>query len=356
MKPPQARSGLWIVIHKGDARASSSLAVGESEAMTSDLTSAATASEVCDLIRMLGGIAKAFELDRAGINPSVLRRECATGVLVRPQRGTYAIAQEWRGLRVEDQHRLLVTAAARIDAGALFCGPSAAAVYGIPLLRPVAKPLHVLVSDRAGGRSSATLRRHQSIPDEDERVVSGVRVTGLARTLIDIARCEPFASAIVAVDYALHQKLIRMSELNEVLAVFGERAGVRRARWVLRHANEDSESVGESLSRARFIENGFQVPKVQQPVRGASGKMYWVDFYWEGIRLAGEFDGHDKYVNEKFIGKKSQSQIVEEERRRENDMRNAGEDFARWTWDEALRGGALCRILTIKGVPRTSHR
>jgi hypothetical protein len=58
-----------------------------------------------------------------------------------------------------------------------------------------------------------------------------------------------------------------------------------------------------------------------------------VDFGWPGLRTVGEFDGRVKYVRLLRPGQ-DPGDVVFEEKRREDDLRDAGLQVVRWGWDD----------------------
>ena len=62
-------------------------------------------------------------------------------------------------------------------------------------------------------------------------------------------------------------------------------------------ADPRSGSPGESYSRGLMFVAGFQPPELQYEIRDSAGLVGYSDYYWESVRLAGEFDGVEKYLN-----------------------------------------------------------
>lgn len=134
---------------------------------------------------------------------------------------------------------------------------------------------------------------HAARLDPDEIVVvAGVRVTSVARTVLDVARSLPFDAALVVADAALHRHLVTREEL----AIASDRAERRRgtpgASRVLAFADPGSMSVGETRSRIALRDAGLPAPVLQWPVvTGAGVVLGEVDFAWPGLRTVAEFDG-----------------------------------------------------------------
>jgi hypothetical protein len=86
------------------------------------------------------------------------------------------------------------------------------------------------------------------------------------------------------------------------------------------------ETVLESISLARFIEAGIELPEPQVWVNGSSGRSWRVDFLFGG-RVIGECDGAVKYAEADSLWK---------EKKRQADLEAAGYIVVRWTWEEIV--------------------
>ena len=133
---------------------------------------------------------------------------------------------------------------------------------------------------------------------------------------------------------ALVDELIATAQYADVRGK-GSRPGTpqcdRRAWQRLAHAlaiaDPRIETALESLSWARFHELGFEIPEPQVLVRGASGRLWRVDFLFGG-RVIGECDGAIKY---------NSGHTPWKEKQRQSDLEAEGHPVVRWTWDEIYR-------------------
>ena len=206
--------------------------------------------------------------------------------------------------------------------------------------------MHVTTTDGRGGGIRSNRHVHQSTLRDDEVVsVDGVAVTSLARTAVDVATMGSFAQALTVFDSTLRRGADR-DTMHDSLT--GPRRGVRPARRAIDLADGESESVGESWSRAQILTAGLPRPRVQQWVRGISGREYRCDFGL-GPRLVAEFDGKIKYGRLLRPGEDI-ADVILREKAREDDIRAAGYMMLRWTWG-TLRDGSLLGILN----PWRSH-
>jgi hypothetical protein len=172
------------------------------------------------------------------------------------------------------------------------------------------------------------------LPDDQVAFVDGVLVTDVPRTVLDVARTTPFESAVIAADAALHTKLTSREQLEQRLAELGPVPGARRAARVVAFADARNESVGESRSRVLIHRLGPPAPDLQVEAFRADGVFLGrCDFGWEDERTVAEFDGRVKYGRLLKPGQ-DPGDAVFEEKLREDAVRDAGREMARWIWSE----------------------
>ncbi len=165
----------------------------------------------------------------------------------------------------------------------------------LPIIGAWPDVVHASGTWSGGGRSSSQLCWHGSERSVEAVERDGVLVTPVARTVIDVARTCSFAAGVSAADHALRLSLLSRDELLLEVTSLGSARGSRRAAAVAEFADGRSESVGESLSRARMYELGLEAPELQVAVADSAGLVGRVDFWWDAARLVGEFDGRQKY-------------------------------------------------------------
>ena len=204
---------------------------------------------------------------------------------------------------------------------------SAAALHGLSTLDPDRKAVHFSTGKASGG---AVKRRHWAVhaspvPDDDVVEVTGVRVTSLARTAIDVALASDFKRALAVFDAALKMGVER-DDLDDRLK--RPRRGVAGARFALKHANKLAANPGESWCRAQIIEAGLPTPVLQREYWLRSGKVAYVDLDFDG-RVVVEFDGFVKYSGEYLGPGQAPSDVVIEEKVREDGLRDLGVDVVR---------------------------
>jgi predicted transcriptional regulator of viral defense system len=175
------------------------------------------------------------KLEAAGFSDERIRRLVRQGVLLRVGRGVYAPAALVGDMATDPVgENVLRTAGALAVAkpGAVASHHSAATIHGLDLLgRPL---LATTLTHRPGAGSGSRrpgVRVHvAALPRGHVTVRSGVRVTSVARTVVDLARISSFRAGVVAADSALRGKQVSKDELRgSSRTVRGGLASVRRA-------------------------------------------------------------------------------------------------------------------------------
>ncbi len=288
------------------------------------------------------------------------------GILTRIYRGAYVNAAAWNTLSPELKYGLLVRAVSEASKRPLVLSHhSAAVLHGLPLVSRWPAVVHALTPDARGGSSRAFVRTHSAPPDPSTIAIDGMLVTSLRRTVVDLAASCDFVDGVSVVDAHLRRppgtrsaedsEAKRDALLRELEAVSPTR-GAAKARRAIEFGDPRSESVGESLSRARMAELGFEVPEVQVGFPTGSAN-YVVDFYWRSAHLIGEFDGRAKYSRSDLTGGKPPEEIVWREKRREDSIRASSHArFLRWTWSSASNRVEFAHFLASQGVPRVTYR
>ena len=259
----------------------------------------------------------------------------------RLRRGAYLDARPPR----EDvaRHRLLVRA--MLDAlhrPAVVSHQSAAVLWGIPLWGLPLDRVHVTRRPGASTGASRSLHVHVArLPDDDISVIDGLVVTGPVRTVLDVARSAPLDVGVVVLDAALRTGVVDAGAVRSGLHQLAGTRGSRHAARVVELADGRSESVGESRSRVLLHHLGLAPSDLQFEVRTREGVLLGrTDFVWEPQRVVGEFDGRIKYGRMLRPGQQP-GDVVFEEKRREDLIRDEGWPVVRWTWDDLLHPARL---------------
>lgn len=186
-------------------------------------------------------------------------------------------------------------AALMLPPGGVLARTGAAWVYGIdarppgfeqrPLVLETAVPAGVQPVRVAGIRCFVEHLEENDIADVD-----GVPATTPLRTAVDLARWLPRGEALAAVDALAHRDLVDIDAYAAALDRWKGYAFVQQAREIAAIADRRSESWGESVTRLRLHDAGFDMPDLQVPVH-IGGVEYRLDFGWRTRRKALEYDG-----------------------------------------------------------------
>ena len=254
------------------------------------------------------------QLLRAGITRRQIATRLRTGALLREHPGVYRVGH--RAPSIEATYLAAVLASGN---RALLCGRAAAHLWG--LIKGQAPPAEVITATQ---RRIEGVRTHRSrhLSAEDAAVCRGIPVTGVARTVIDLAAELPED----ALAKACHEAGVRYGLTpNAVVAILARRPTSRGARK-LRRVIEGEVRVTLSTLEARFLkllrEQRLPLPLTN---RLAGGRR--VDCRWPEYRLTVELDSYAFH---------SSRHAWEQDRRREREARARGDDFRRYTYGDVF--------------------
>ena len=221
---------------------------------------------------------------------------------------------------------------------------SAAIAHGLAVPSEAAEAVHLTVPPPARGRRSSGYHLHAARLDATDVVTRGtLRVTSLARTIVDLARTSSFTWGVVAADQALGLGVSRLELLASVEASRG-RTGVQQARRVVEFADSRSESVAESVSRVTISRTGLPQPVPQLSIQAGDEVVARGDFGWEEWKLVGEMDGKVKYRSDNLTDR-SPEEVMAAQNYRQERIRQAGFWVTRWGWRAAWNVGTLRDLL-----------
>ena len=123
--------------------------------------------------------------------------------------------------------------------------------------------------------------------------------------------------------------------------------GCRGVRGPALRFSRASPSAGHLCAVQGFSRRIFNARSATAP-----GLAAFTDFYWDEVRVAGEFDGIEKYLKPEYLQGRTASQAVVEEKLREDRIRAAGNGIVRWVWADLMAAGRLEGKLAAAGVPR----
>ena len=316
----------------------------------------------------------AEDLRRATGDTRSLSRRYAQGELVRVRKGVYAAKDEWVALAPWERYRQTVLAVDKELPGSTFCLNTSAVLWDLELLE-VPAHVHLYGASRGHtGRRQATttaagmpsgltglehitaygICRHRAGTPAVEQ--GGLLVTPLADTVAGVIAREHFAAGVVLADHAISRRRTSGPPLGreELFQAASRLASAARRNWasqVIDFAVVNSESAGESLSRAQMHLLGFPAPTLQATVRIGGTFVARTDFYWPRYRLIGEFDGDAKYLRDDYLGTQTARQAVLAEKKREDRLRAVGFSVVRWDWATASDPARFAARLRQAGLP-----
>jgi hypothetical protein len=270
----------------------------------------------------------------AGVSAAQIRKLVRQGALSPVGHGVYvrgALAAKAQGNQAGEQALRVASVLALGQLGAVGSHQSAAIIHGLDLLeRRVTRVVDVTRPPGASPRGRPGVRVHVAeLPVAHVTEWRGIRVTSVARTVVDLARASSFRAGVVAADSALRGRLTTKEELRAVVADCARWPGLTGARQVVEFSDGLSESALESIARVAFREQGIPPPELQAWVGGEDqGVIGRADFLWRKYGTIGEADGAVKYADpERAI----------QQLRRDARLRAAGFQVVHFTWEEIVQ-------------------
>lgn len=278
-----------------------------------------------------------------GVTEDEIRTACRTRAWSTLHRGAYCASESLPSSK-EELHRLRARAVAARSPHLVLSHVSAAALYGLPLWGVDLSAVHLTRLGTSGGRIGPGRRVHSADLEPLEIAEKGgVRLTSVARTLVDVGCSAAFGSAVISADAALHRKLVTPSELSVALGKTRHRRGAAAARRALIFADGRSESAGESLTRAVLHRAGLPEPRLQIRIYAPDGRFVGrVDLGYPELGLLIEFDGLIKY-SKLLRPEQRPHDVVIAEKQREDLLRDLGYLVIRLVWSDLTDPAAVAR-------------
>lgn len=335
------------------------------------------------------------------------------GHLLRLTRGYYLDLRSWNEMAPWDRHTVAAAAYSHSHPGVVFTGATAAHLHGLPLTSiPGELRLRASARGHRGRRPMASapfsetvlgspeplpprppqvrwqwngvqapavqkprdVRRRRRLTGDgwkarpvsamspvtiEARLKDGtplgpVTVDPLPTVQLLLGSTLPFREAVVALD-GLHRMLPGPSETwAEKHAERLETSAARtRFETAWEFSDARSESAGESLARALIHELGFAAPELQRKIFSRDGReVARVDFWWEQVRVAGEFDGIGKYDVDLHTSTRERRRSINREKSRDVELQRVCRHVTHWTWADLKDPARLEAELLRVGVPR----
>jgi predicted transcriptional regulator of viral defense system len=286
-----------------------------------------------------GGVVTRNQARQAGYAPDEIDLLVRRGEWMSVRRGAYAERDRVEAMSDEQRHLALLHAIARsLREPAVVSHVSAALLHGLPTWGIDLSEIHISRQNLHASRHEAGAHHHRgNLTDSEVIVVDGVKVTSLARTVLDTARTASFEAAVVVADAAFARDPKAQSVALDLLNTMRDWPGARQAGSVVEFADGRSESVGESRCRVCFREGGLPRPVLQHEIFAPNGRLIGrSDFGFLEFLTLGEFDGKGKYLRGLRNGE-SPGDVVWREKKREDRLREQGFEVGRVVWAELGR-------------------
>ena len=271
----------------------------------------------------------------------------------------YLPVSHWNSLTPDMKLKHVLATLARRNTTWIFAGTSAAAVHGLEVPWTIIKNTRATIISACHSYSQAT-GRVRTVYARDAPVVTlegprltpqnhnhhlcaryasmtalcgtlsaaaTIRVTSVARTLVDCALQNDFKYVLPLFDSAFRQQKTTEDEILAVCdSVTSDCGSVLRA---LHYANPLSENGGESQCRAAIIECGYAIPELQHEFLDPDNSFNKarVDFVWhapDGRVIVLEYDGMRKYIDPAMTKRKDVQQVVSNQIERDALLKRAG--------------------------------
>ncbi|QIM18937.1 hypothetical protein G7066_10725 [Leucobacter coleopterorum] len=298
-----------------------------------------THSKIAHLKRSL---VRTQDLLWSGLTERDITHHVKTGDIIRLRRSWYTGQETWTSASMANQHLLaMIAASGAAETTPVFSHRSAATLHGLPVWsawmeRVFNKPPDKLTDPKVvaltkparHGTVSGFLSIHRGeLGPEEVGSVAGFTCTSAVRTIIDLARTEPFGIALACTDSLLNKLFSTNRVIDETswhewraqLIAYTLNHPRRRGMAVVRNlailSDPGSESPLESVSRLRMHQLGIRV-ELQTPIPAENGGTLYLDFKLPDFNVFGECDGKVKYFNTDMLNGRSAAEVVHEEKLR----------------------------------------
>lgn len=273
-------------------------------------------------------------LREIGLGDADLRRLVRRGVL-----------QHHHGHYVDghlDAHVATIACAQAAYPGSVVSHFSAARLMGLPTWtdrdRPAVPPIDAVwltrppEAQRNQRRADIVVRRAGLTPADLSHHL-WLPVTGVARTVLDLARELPLHESVVTVDAALRSGTT-LAALHAVADRQHHWPGIRQALAAIAFGDPAAESALESIARVRFAAAGLPAPILQvQFFDGFRWMIERVDFWWPQFRTIGEADGLAKYEASSV---EERRRLLRRSHRRDQRLSDRGVELVHFGWEDVV--------------------
>ncbi len=294
--------------------------------------------ELVALAARQGGVVTRAQVLSAGHTVGEIRsltRPTGSWRIIR--RGIYVDREVWDALDEYDARPLARDWAAHLTMRErhVMSHDSAGRAHHLSLLRPRDPLVHVTRPGVAGGRTEHGVKHHRNLglPWAHSHA-SGLPVTPLARTAVDVAREHGLWRGVCAMDSALRGGADER-DFARALVAMKHFPHITTSRAALALADAGAENAGESMARLLVLELGLPGEvQTQFPIALADGRVVWADLVVG--RHVFEFDGRLKYLRPEQGGitDRDAGEVVWDEKERQRLVCAEGLGMSRIIWSD----------------------
>jgi len=275
-----------------------------------------------------------------GYDDRALRDRVRAGIWQRIRHGAYVEKPLWDASDAVGRHRLLARAVLRTaHPSAALTHVSAVIEHGAATWGVDLSEVHVSRPDGVGGRRQAGVAHHGGgLLESEIETVHGVRVSGAARSAVELSTMADVESSLVTANWMLAHEQTSVEEVLEYVDRFQFWPGTLR-KHVLRQLL-DARNAWPGEARTSYLLWREHLPQAQPQyeVRDAVGNLIGVvDFAWPEFGVFLEFDGRIKYDRLRRPGETLSEVILREKRREEQICAATGWVCIRIGWEDLDR-------------------
>lgn len=231
-----------------------------------------------------GGRITTSQLVALGLSRSTIHHRVRVGRLICEHRSVYRV-----GYRAPGREGRWHGALAAVHGGALSFWDAGSKHELWFSDRPA---VHVTVDGYSGRNHRDDVRVHRMrLPETHVEVLDGLRVTTVARTVVDMAFVMTRKQLVHVLDRAERREDFALVDLAAIVGSFKRRKGIPALRRLIAHRHPESNLLDTALERAclALIERaGAPQPRIQLVLND-----YRADFAWPELELILEVDGFE---------------------------------------------------------------
>lgn len=298
------------------------------------------------------GLIQASEFRFAGLDSHAVRRLLRRGEIAALIREWYCLGQP---ANAEHRHVLMTKALLRAHGGRALAGHhSGLLILGLPTYRADLDTVRLSRRTPGSPRTRPGLRLGRAVPVEAQ----GDQTVHPALAVVQHGLSAGPLSSLVAADAALHHALVTREDLTSAVDWVRGHPNSALIDGFLDLADGRRESPGET--RLAHLFHLIRMPVTPQFEIAEPGLNARVDFRIDGEMVVIEFDGlitYGRAENEPdpFGRRRSPNQVVIDEKRREDAIRELGYEVVRVVWSDLDDPVALARRIAA-AVQRARRR